>query len=274
MRMRQPSAPPLPQGEAQTAPAWDCQWRFTVTALRDDQGCAPRTASDSPGDEALCPRRASGEHGATRGAMGTGCQHHPAAASPGVPPPPPVLTVCPAPSPQGFPPSQPLQPGGRESRAADGPRSPRPAESKVGTGLGARRRCARLAPELRAPSSHRQLVGWGPLAAAPPRCLPSSLQSALRRPARRLLSPALTNSFLLVPKGTLSGVAGTPQPVSRLAASLQIHVPAEAGGSREPRAGGVLVGSTKMLPSSCLASIHLLCPAWGGGLVPSVKSGR
>lgn len=274
MRMRQPSAPPLPQGEAQTAPAWDCQWHFTVTALRDHQGCAPRTASDSPGDEALCPRRASGEHGATRGAMGTGCQHHPAAASPGVPSPPPVLTVCPAPSPQGFPPSQPLQPGGRESRAADGPRSPRPAESKVGTGLGARRRCARLAPELRAPSSHRQLLGWGPLAAAPPRCLPSSLQSALRRPARRLLSPALTNSFLLVPKGTLSGVAGTPQPVSRLAASLQIHVPAEAGGSREPRAGGVLVGSTKMLLSSCLASIHLLCPAWGGGLVPSVKSGR
>lgn len=193
---------------------------------------------------------------------------------PGGPVPPPGANCVPAPSPQGFPPSQPLQPGGRESRAADGPRSPRPAESKVGTGLGARRRCARLALELRAPSSHRQLLGWGPLAAAPPRCLPSSLQSALRRPARRLLSPALTNSFLLVPKGTLSGVAGTPQPVSRLAVSLQIHVPAEAGGSREPRAGGVLVGSTKMLPSSCLASIHLLCPAWGGGLVPSVKSGR
>lgn len=172
MRMRQPSAPPLPQGEAQTAPAWDCQWRFTVTALRDDQGCAPRTASDSPGDEALCPRRASGEHGATRGAMGTGCQHHPTAASPGVPSPPPGANCVPAPSPQGFPPSQPLQPGGRESRAADGPRSPRPAESKVGTGLGARRRCARLAPELRAPSSHRQLVGWGPLAAAPPAASP------------------------------------------------------------------------------------------------------
>ncbi|XP_065605691.1 semaphorin-3F isoform X1 [Cyrtonyx montezumae] len=31
---------------------------------------------------------------------------------------------------QGFPPNQPLQPGGRESRAADGPRNPRPAESK------------------------------------------------------------------------------------------------------------------------------------------------
>lgn len=116
--------------------------------------------------------------------------------------------------------------------------------------------------------------GLGAPRRSPPRCLPSSLQSALRRPARRLLSPALTNSFLLVPKGTLSGVAGTPQPVSRLAVSLQIHVPAEAGGSREPRAGGVLVGSTKMLLSSCLASIHLLCPAWGGGLVPSVKSGR
>lgn len=86
--------------------------------------------------------------------------------------PPPALTLCPAPSPQGFPPSQPLQPGGRESRAADGPRSPRPAESKVGTGLGARRRCARLALELRAPSSHRQLLGWGPLAVAPPTASP------------------------------------------------------------------------------------------------------
>lgn len=91
---------------------------------------------------------------------------------PGGPVPPPGANCVPAPSPQGFPPSQPLQPGGRESRAADGPRSPRPAESKVGTGLGARRRCARLAPELRAPSSHRQLVGWGPLAAAPPAASP------------------------------------------------------------------------------------------------------
>lgn len=89
--------------------------------------------------------------------------------------------------------------------------------------------------------------GLGAPRCGPHHCLPSSLQSALRRPARRLLSSALTNSFLFVPKGTLSGVAVTPQPVSRLAVSLQIHLSAEAGGSREPCAGGVLVGPTKML---------------------------
>lgn len=274
MRMRQPSAPPLPQGEAQTAPAWDCQWRFTVTALRDDQGCAPRTASDSPGDEALCPRRASGEHGATRGAMGTGCQHHPAAASPGVPSPPPGANCVPCSFSPGLS-AEPAPPAGRPGEQSRR-RPPQPETSRKQGGNGSGGPPPLCPPRTGAAGSFfpPAAPGLGAPRRSPPRCLPSSLQSALRRPARRLLSPALTNSFLLVPKGTLSGVAGTPQPVSRLAASLQIHVSAEAGGSREPRAGGVLVGSTKILPSSCLASIHLLCPAWGGGLVPSVKSGR
>lgn len=53
----------------------------------------------------------------------------------------PVLTLCPAPFPQGFPSSQ---PGGRESRSTASPLSPRPAQSKVGTGLGARRSRAHL----------------------------------------------------------------------------------------------------------------------------------
>lgn len=78
--------------------------------------------------------------------------HHPAlgvpppAPAPGGPSPPPALTLCPAPFPQGFPPSQ---PGGRESRSTDSPLSPRPAQSKVGTGLGARRSRAHLSPGAR-----------------------------------------------------------------------------------------------------------------------------
>lgn len=134
MRMRQPSAPPLPQGEAQTAPAWDCQWHFTVTALRDDQGCAPRTASDSPGDEALCPRRASGEHGATRGAMGTGCQHHPAAASPGVPSPPPGANCVPCSFSPGLS-AEPAPPAGRPGEQSRR-RPPQPETSRKQGGNG------------------------------------------------------------------------------------------------------------------------------------------
>lgn len=169
---------------------------------------------------------------------------------------PPALTLCPAPFPQGFPPSQPVPPGGRESRATDGPRSPRPAESKVGTGLGARRSCAHLspgAPEPRAPSpSHRQLPGWG-LSPCPPCCLPSSLQSVLQqRPGLSPLLLSLTpSSSHASPQGALSGLAVLPSPplpafpISGPAVSLQIQASTEAGDSGRPRAGGVLVGSTK-----------------------------
>lgn len=126
-----------------------------------------------------------------------------------------ALTLCPAPFPQGFPPSQPVPPGGRESRATDSPRSPRPAESKVGTGLGARRSCAHVspgAPEPRAPSpSHRQLPGWG-LSPCPPLLPP--LLSEKRSPAadQPLPPPALTNSLLLarVPAGGTVRVGSPP----------------------------------------------------------------
>lgn len=120
----------------------------------------------------------------------------------------------------------------------------------------------------------------------PPAPLPPLL-SAKHSPAtaRHLPPPALTNSFPLarVPAGdTVRDGSPSPPPLpafptSGLAVSLQIRLSTEAGDSGRPCAGGVLVGSAKVSLSSCLASIHLLCPAWGEGLVPpewAAGSGR
>lgn len=131
--------------------------------------------------------------------------HHPSSWDPLPPPPrgslpPPLaLTLCPAPFPQGFPPSQ---PGGRESRSTDSPLSPRPAQSKVGTGLGARRSRAHLSPGPRRsrglllPTGMLPTPGLGTLCHGHPHHL-LSWHSILQPPAWRLHSPSLTNSFLL-----------------------------------------------------------------------------
>jgi len=105
--------------------------------------------------------------------------------------PPLALTLCPAPFPQGFPPSQ---PGGRENRSADGPLSSGPAQSKVGTSLGARRSRAHLSPGpcrsrgLLLPTSMLPTPRLGaPRRGHPHRLLPSQY-SIFRPPAWRLLS--------------------------------------------------------------------------------------
>lgn len=108
-----------------------------------------------------------------------------------------ALTLCPAPFPQGFSPSQ---PGGQESRSTDSPLSPRPAQSKVGTSLGACRSRARLSPgtpEPRAFSSHRHASSPWVGHPIPWVTLPSSSLLAQQLLATSLASIfLLTNSFL------------------------------------------------------------------------------
>lgn len=103
----------------------------------------------------------------------------------------PALTLCPAPFPQGFPPSQ---PGGRESRSTDSPLSPRPAQSKVGTGVGARRSRAHLSPGARQsrgllrPTGMLPTPGPGAACRGHPRHPLPSQHSISRPPAWRRLS--------------------------------------------------------------------------------------
>lgn len=113
-----------------------------------------------------------------------------------------ALTLCPAPFPQGFPPSQ---PGGRESRSTDNPLSPRPAQSKVGTGLGARHSRAQQGHTGAAgsfiPLACFRAPGRAPRAVGSP-AIPFPPSTASPGPRPGVGFPSLTNSFLLVRVGS------------------------------------------------------------------------
>lgn len=181
------------------SPAWLAVGSHLHSLLPHARAPQFHEREQNPSWRSSCWRPA--QPGASRNPGGQQCCcsmgiHHPSSWSPLLTPalgvlPLPALTLCPAPFPQGFPPSQ---PGGRESRSTDSPLSPRPAQSKVGTVVGARRSRAHLSPGARQsrgllhPTGMLPTPGPGAACRGHPRHPLPSQHSISRPPAWRRLS--------------------------------------------------------------------------------------